>query len=470
MAENSAKILIVDDERGVQESFRMIFKDHYDVHTVPTGEEACRVIQEKSPDLMILDILLPGMGGIEVLKKTHKIKPDMLVIVVTADETASTAIEAMKCGAYDYIQKPFNVDELKVRVERALKEKIHKDHLAQSGYEISGKDRFDRIIGNSPIMLELFETLSRLVHSNATVLITGESGTGKELVARALHYNGSRRDDPFVAVQMTTVPPSLLESELFGHEKGAFTGAVQRKRGTIEIANDGTLFLDEIGDMPLEIQGKLLRVIQEREFRRLGGEELIKVDVRFIAATNKNLTRAVQEKHFREDLFYRLNVVPIVIPPLRERKQDIPLLVEYFFERLKSTVDTKVEQFSEDTMSAFADYDWPGNIRELHNVIENLMVMINAKTVLPSHLPKYIYVKAFSQGIFEEKIFQGNDTLERTVSLFEKQIIENALNRSGGILTRASGLLRTTRRKLKYRIDQLDIKVGEYKKRSKVGV
>ncbi|MBI1871620.1 MAG: sigma-54-dependent Fis family transcriptional regulator [Chlamydiae bacterium] len=452
----SPKVLVVDDELGSQESLKMILKDSYQVITAPTGEEAFKVLDNENPDLVLLDVLLPGMGGIEVLRKVRSLKPDTQVIMVTGEGKVKTAVEAMKLGAFDYIHKPFNVDELQILVKRALEQRNLRHEIDQLRVELKKAYQFDNIVGTSEKMKNLFESITRVMNSNANVLVTGESGTGKELVARAIHYNGNRKEQPFVVVHTSAVPDKLLESELFGHEKGAFTGAIQRKDGTLELADGGTVFLDEIGDMPFELQAKLLRAIQEKEFRRVGGTESIRVDVRFVAATNKNLEKAVKEGSFREDLYYRLSVVPIVLPPLRERREDIPLLVYHFLDRHRTGAHSKVEGFAQEAMDALQNYDWPGNVRELQNALENLVVMVDHPMIRLEDLPQQIRMHQFQKNLFGQNSKEGA-SLESIVAAFEKQIIEEALRKCNGIYTRAAKLLGTTRRILKYKIDQLQI-------------
>ena len=452
------KVLVIDDEIGIQESLKMILKEDYDVLTAPNSDEAFKVLDEKGADLILLDVLLPGMDGIEILKKVRSLKPEMQVIMVTGQDKVRIAVEAMKLGAFDYIHKPFDIDELRNIVKRALENSIFYDELEQLRNQIKESHRFGNMIGAAPGMQDIFQTITRVMNSNSNILITGESGTGKELVARALHYHGNRKEGPFVVVQTSSIPEKLLESELFGHEKGAFTGAIQRKKGTVELAHGGTLFLDEIGDMPMEMQAKLLRLLQEREFRRVGGTETIKVEVRFVAATNKFLEKAVQDGKFREDLYYRLNVVPMVLPPLRERKEDIPLLVYHLLERYRSTTNSTIENLSPEAMEVLQNYEWPGNVRELQNVIENMAVMVSKPLIQIEDLPTQIRVNQLQKSVLERQS-KGGVNLEEIVATFEKQLIEEALRKCNGIFTRAARLLGTTRRILKYRIDKLNLQV-----------
>ena len=456
------KILVVDDEVGAQESLKMILKDSHLILTAPNGEEAFKIIDEESPDLVLLDVLLPGMDGIEVLRRVKTLNPQTQVIMLTGQDRVKVAVEAMKLGAFDYIHKPFEVDELRAIVRKALDQKDFKGEMEHLKETAKKSSPFGNIVGSSPVMQTLFQTISRVMNSSSNVLITGESGSGKELVARAIHYHGNRKEGPFVVVHTSVVPEKLLDSELFGHEKGSFTGAIQQKKGTLEIAHEGTLFLDEIGDMPLEMQAKLLRVIQEKEFRRVGGIEPIKVDVRFIAATNKNLEKAVRDGNFREDLYYRLSVVPIVLPSLRERNEDIPLLAYHFLEKYRSNMTTQVEGFSSEAMEALKSYSWPGNVRELQNVVENLVVMLDHSMIQIEDLPQQIRMNSLEKVLLE-KSHRDGACLEDLVAAFEKRIIEEALEKCKGVLTRTAKLLGTTRRILKYRIDKLHIPIGKEK-------
>lgn len=452
------KLLVVDDELGVQESLRMIFKEDYDVLTAANSEEAFKIIDEKDPELVLLDVILPGMDGMDVLRKVRSMKPQIQVIMVTAQDKVKTAVEAIKLGAFDYIRKPYDIDELRDLAKRALERTKLREEIDHLKGAVKRSYQFDNIIGSSPPMQEVFQTMSRVMNSTSNVLITGESGTGKELVARALHYNSNRKDESFVVIHTSAVPEKLLESELFGHERGSFTGAIQRKRGTLEIAHGGTLFLDEIGDMPIELQAKLLRVVQDKEFRRVGGTETLQTDVRFIAATNKNLQKAVQEGKFREDLYYRLNVIPVALPPLRERRDDIPLIVYHFLERHRASTAIKIEGFSQEAIQALTTYDWPGNVRELQNVVENLTVLLDHGIVQIEDLPQQIRMNQLQKKLLDEKEKEGV-SLSEIVAVFEKQLIEQALRKCNGVFTRAAKLLGTTRRILRYRIDQLKIQV-----------
>src|SRR5437016_4889430 len=355
-------ILVVDDDPGVRESFRLILEDHYDVLDVPDGPRALEVVRSAQVDLVLLDIRLPDMDGIEVLERTKAIDEGIEVILVTAVKTVRTAVAAMKLGAFDYLTKPFEEDELLQLIRRALEKRSLEREVAFLRAELARTQESEEMVGQHPAMQKLRRVITQVARTTATVLVSGQSGTGKELIARAIHRQGPRRDKPFVAVNPAALSESLLESELFGHEKGSFTGAYQRKLGKLEMAQGGTLFLDEIGTLKPELQGKLLRVLQEREIERVGGTRTIRIDVRVIAATNVDLKQAVANQTFREDLYYRLNVVPISVPPLRDRRDDIPLLVEHFIRRYNAEMNKRIEGLSPEAMGVVHDYPWPGNV------------------------------------------------------------------------------------------------------------
>lgn len=366
-------ILIVDDEEGMRDSLhKLLSRDGYQLITASNGLQALQELQNNQVDLVLLDIMMPGIDGLETLKKIKVIKPETLVIMITGYGTIESAVTAMKYGAKDYITKPFTVQNLRNVLEEcfeSLEANREKDLLHQP------RTAFGEIIGESPAMKRVIATLSKVVETDATVLILGESGTGKELFAKAIHYYGPRKEKPFVSLNCAAIPESLLESELFGYEKGAFTGAVSQHIGLFEQAEGGTLFLDEIGDMALSTQAKILRVLEERELTRIGGTTPIKINVRIVAATNKNLLEAVNEGTFREDLYYRLNVVPITLPPLRERLEDLSLLVKHFLLKYGADYNKPIKTISPALLKSFKEYQWPGNVRELRNIIERLVVL-----------------------------------------------------------------------------------------------
>lgn len=448
------KILIIDDEEHMCWALKKAMQQEgYEALTATSGSKGIEILKEKGPSLVLLDLKMPGMDGLEVLKIIKEIHPKIPVIMITAHGTIETAIEAMKLGADDYITKPFDLDELKIVVAQALKYSNLVSQVSFLRSELSKK--YGEIIGESAAIKEVIMLIDRVAATNASVLITGESGTGKEITALTIHQASPRKEYPFVAVNCAALPEQLLESELFGHEKGAFTGAAALKPGRFEIADKGTVFLDEIGEMSPTMQAKLLRVLQERAFERVGGTETLHVDVRIISATNIDIKKAVEEGKFREDLYYRLNVVHIHLPPLRERKEDIPLLVNYFLK--KYMLGTyPVKKISPEAMELLMNYHWPGNIRELQNVIERSIIICPGDTILPEHLPKELQQQ---QSNAVETIVHFPDT---GISLeeVEKQLILTALKKSKGNQTKAAQLLGITRSALIYRSQKYNIKLG----------
>jgi len=383
-----AYILVVDDEQDFAETVKDFLENWgHEVQTTSTGHDAIEKINLHEYDLVLLDMLMPLMSGLETLKGIKKIDPRLPVVVLTADNRVDTAVKAMKLGAYDYITKPVDWNKLKVVIKNALTMKGLYDEVSRLQSQLREKYRFDEIIGTSPKMQEVYRGLERVIDSDVTVSIRGESGTGKELLARAIHFHGPRRNHPFVVVNCAAIPETLLESELFGHEKGSFTGAITRRIGKFEQAHRGTIFLDEIGEMSKSTQAKILRFLQERKFERVGGSQSIEVDVRVISATNKNLEEEVRKGNFREDLYYRISVYPIFLPPLRERKEDIPALVAHFLEKFNKKLKRKIKAVSPEAMKYLLNYNWPGNIRELENVMERSMLNANGNTLLAEHLP-----------------------------------------------------------------------------------
>jgi two-component system response regulator PilR (NtrC family) len=387
----TGRILIGDDEESIRVSLCDLLKKHgYDASAVEDGYEAIEKVKEEEWDVALVDLKMPGIDGLEVLKKIKEIKPALTVIIITAYATVESAVAAMKDGAFDYIMKPFTADELCIRLENALEKKRLLDENIYLRKELADKFKFNNIIGKSKEMQEIFRLIEKVALTDSTILIRGQSGTGKELIARAIHHNSPRKNKKFIAVDCGALPETLLESELFGHVKGSFTGAIVTKRGLLEVANEGTFFLDEVGDLSMGIQSKMLRVLQEKEFRQVGGIKNVKVDVRLIAATNKDLEKMIEEGKFREDLFYRLNIVPIHIPLLKERREDIPLLVEHFLEIYNTKRNKKIKGVSPEAMDLLADFDWPGNIRELENVIERVVIMSESDIIDAKELPIYI--------------------------------------------------------------------------------
>jgi DNA-binding NtrC family response regulator len=396
MEEEKKVILVVEDEKPLRIALCNVLQDEgFQVLEAEDGKIALELMRDNRPNLIITDLKMPKVDGMKLLKRIKEMDHELPVIVITAYGTSSTAIDAMKHGAYDYITKPFDLDVVLLTVKRALFHEALAMEVKSLKDELSEKYRIDNIIGNSSQMQEIYKTIGRIAESKATVLIQGESGTGKELVANAVHYNSLRKNGPFIKMNCAALPETLLESELFGHEKGSFTGAVSARRGKFEAAHDGTIFLDEIGEMSPMLQSKLLRVLQDQTFDRVGGNQSITVDVRVIAATNKHLEEEVKKGKFREDLYYRLNVVFIQIPPLRNRKEDIIPLIEYFLRKYSSEAKSESIGISKAVVELLLNYDWPGNVRELENVIERSMVFSGGKTIIPEHLP--VTLRATSQ-------------------------------------------------------------------------
>ncbi len=400
MDEEKKMILVVEDEKPLRIALCNMLQDEgFCILEAEDGKIALELMRDNRPNLIITDLKMPKVDGMKLLKRIKEMDQALPVIVITAYGTSSTAIDAMKHGAYDYITKPFDLDEVLLTVKRALSHEALAMEVKALKDELSEKYRIDNIIGNSSQMQEIYKTIGRIAESKATVLIQGESGTGKELVANAVHYNSLRKSGPFIKMNCAALPETLLESELFGHEKGSFTGAVTARRGKFEAAHGGTIFLDEIGEMSPMLQSKLLRILQDQTFDRIGGNQSITVDVRVIAATNKNLEEEVKKGRFREDLYYRLNVVYIQIPPLRNRKEDIIPLIEYFLTKYSSEVKSETIGISKAVVDILLNYDWPGNVRELENVIERSIVFSGGKTIVPEHLP--VTLRATGQQMVE---------------------------------------------------------------------
>ena len=449
-------VLVVDDEVGARESLRMVLKNDYEVFVAKDAEEAFLRINKHSPDVILLDIILPDMDGLKILEKVRQKDPEAIVIMITATKTVKTAVEAMKLGAYDYITKPFDVDELRLVVSRAISTQALQKEVDYLREEIEKSYGFGNIIGESKGMNDIFNLVKQIADSKTTVLILGESGTGKELVSRAIHFNSNRKNSPFVTINSAAIPDTLIESELFGYEKGAFTNALEKKLGRFEIAHRGTLFLDEIGELSLATQAKILRFLEEREFIRVGGSKTIKVDVRLITATNKDLPQLVKKNAFREDLYYRINVVPITIPPLRERKEDVPLLVEHFRKKFNVENNKKVEEVSSEALEMMMNYEWPGNVRELENLMERVIALTHNQVIQANELPISIANTSRINGL-KDNILGGKVSLLRAEEEFEKEIILDALNRTNYVQSHAADLLGISRRILKYKMDKLGI-------------
>jgi DNA-binding NtrC family response regulator len=418
-------VLVVDDDAGVRESFRLILEDQYDLVDAPDGPQALALLQTHHVDVVLLDIRLPEMDGIEVLERIKAHDEGIEVILVTAVKTVRTAVAAMKLGAFDYLTKPFEEEELLALVRRALERRSLEREVAFLRSELARQQDFDDLVGQHPEMRRLYRLIAQMARTTTTVLVTGESGTGKELIARAIHRQGPRRDKRFVAVNPAALAESLVESELFGHEKGAFTGAWQRKLGRFELAHGGTLFLDEISSLKPELQVKLLRVLQEREIERVGGSHPVRIDVRIIAATNIDLKQAVAGGSFREDLYYRLAVVPLAVPPLRDRRDDIPLLVNHFVRRYTQAFGKRIEGLTPEALTALRDYPWPGNVRELQNVVERLVGLVEGATIGLSDLPLDLLLPDPRGRLREAETLP----LRQATEEFERQIVLRVLER-----------------------------------------
>lgn len=450
------RILIVDDEEIMRESLTDWLKeDGYEVLAVEDGFKALEAVQKEPFSVILVDLKMPKMDGLEVLREVKRLGFDIPVIIITAYATVDTAVAAMKEGAYDYIIKPFNSEELGLTIKKI----IERQHLLKENIllrkELSKRYQFGDIIGKSPKMQAVFELIRTVSPTKSTILIQGESGTGKEMVARAIHEASLRKDGPFIALACGALPETLLEAELFGHEKGAFTGANFQKKGKIELADNGTLFLDDIADISLKTQVDLLRVLQEREFRRLGGTETIKVDVRIIAATNKDLLKLVEQGKFRDDLYYRLNVITITVPPLRERKEDIPLLVNHFLEKYNIETNKKIEKISERALNILMEYHWPGNVRELENTIEHAVVVTEDNIILPESLPDFLKRQVASKSDTESKAGLTGKSLAE----MEKQHIIQVLKENHGNISRAAEVLGINRVTLYRKMKEYDIQI-----------
>ena len=449
-------VLVVDDEKSMCDLLSIVLKkDGYRVKVAQDGFSAAKLIRENDFDVVITDIQMPRSNGLDVLDAVNKMRPHTPVVMMTAYATAETAVEAMKKGAYDYISKPFNIEDVQLIVKNAVEKKRLADENTYLKSALSSQYQFANIIGKSPKMRQLFDYISKVANSSATVLITGESGTGKELVAKALHFNGSRRNHKFVSINCGAMPENLLESELFGHEKGAFTSADSLKIGLLETADKGTFFFDEVYEAPLSIQVKFLRVLQEREFTRVGGTKTIKVDLRIIAATNRDLAEGVRNKTFRQDLFYRLNVIPIRIPPLRERKEDIAQLVEHFINKFNGEhkQDDKIRGIDSEAMVLLEKFDWPGNVRELENAVERAVVLEMTDMIQPGSLPEEVthYTGHFMGDVQEID-------LEKTLEQIEKDILKEALTYTDGDIKKAADRLNLNFRSMRYRVKKHRLK------------
>ena len=446
--EISPSILVVDDEpltldlivEGLQE-------EGYTVDVASSGQEAISKAREQFYDIVLTDLVMPGMSGMDVLAHFNKNHQETIIIVLTGYGTIETAVNAMKYGAFDYLTKPAKMDEILVILKRAQEMRSLRAENVLMRDQLRERYRFEKIIGRSTVMEALYRIVERVAKTDSTVLITGESGTGKELIANAIHYNSGRKDKPFVPINCGAIPEELLESELFGHEKGAFTGAIKERRGRFELAHQGTIFLDEIGEMSPKLQVKLLRVIQERKYERIGGARTINVDVRILAATNKDMDKAIAEGVFREDLFYRLNVIPIHVPPLRDRGGDIAILVQHFLKQHCEKKDIQPKRFSISALEGLERYDWPGNVRELENVIERLVILSEGSEIEFEELPPRIRQKQNLDQCADLQVGDVGIDLKKILDDLENRLIMEALQKAGGVKNKAAqllGLNRTT--------------------------
>jgi DNA-binding NtrC family response regulator len=451
------RVLVVDDEHGVRESLRMVLKERYDVVTVASAREALERVEREPLDVVLLDILMPGMDGLEVLEQIKQRPLSLPVIMLTATKTVKTAVKAMKLGASDYVTKPFDVEELLLIVERSVQSAALAREVEALRSEVGVRYGFDNIVSGSEKMQEVLRTATMVAPLKTTVLITGESGTGKELIAKAIHYRSPRAAKPMVTINCAAIPDNLLESELFGHERGAFTDAYAKKLGQFELADQSTLFLDEIGEMNPATQAKILRVIEQSEFTRIGGAQPITVDVRLIAATNRDLHQGMREGTFRSDLYYRLNVVSIHLPPLRDRREDVSQLIRHFLRVKSNQLGLPEKAFVNEALDLLMQYAWPGNVRELENVIERAMVLSSGVVMTPEDLPRYLADRNGSRHPAQQSVLRGETRLSEAVDQFEQELIRSALTQAQNNQTRAAEILGTTRRILKYKMDKLGI-------------
>lgn len=454
------RILVVDDEESIREFLEiMLKKEGYEVTCAEDGARAIDLLSKKSFDMVISDLQMPNVTGIELLKHVKDNYPDLVFMMITAFGTTESAVEAMKMGAYDYLTKPFKLDEVRLNIQNALRAKNLEVENRVLKKELTKEYSFQNLVGNSEAMHRIFDLVKRVSQAPTNVLITGESGTGKEVVAKAIHYNGPLKDKAFITINCGAIPEQLMESEMFGHKKGSFTGAVADKSGLFEVADGGTLFLDEVGELPVTIQVKLLRAIQERVIRRVGATEDIKVDVRIIAATNRNLEDMVKEGTFRQDLYYRLNVINIRTPSLRERKDDIPLLCNHFLKKYNERLGKNIGGVSVEAMEILKKYDYPGNVRELENIVERTVALESGSTILPESLPPFVNTPTGRKLASSHEIEIGEDgiDLEKVIGQIEKELLIKAIHASGGVKKRAAKLLHITFRSMRYRVEKYNL-------------
>jgi len=452
------RILVIDDDPVILEVITKILKANgYEVIATPNGKSGIKQLESNSFDLVLTDLMMPDVDGLEVLDHVVTRSPKTKCIILTGYGTIKSSVDSIKKGAFDYITKPITSDELLFVIEKALKFRNLENENIRLKRELKKKYRYDNIIGTSKAIEKIYGLIEKVADTDSTVLISGASGTGKELIARAIHYNSSRNDKPLVVINCGAIPEELLESELFGHEKGAFTGAHRIRIGRFEMANGGTIFLDEVGEMSPALQVKLLRVLQEQKFERVGGMKTIHVDVRIIAATNKNLTIAINKGKFREDLYYRLHVIPIKVPSLKQRKSDIPLLINFFMKKFQKGKIERITGFSPEAMDWVLEYDWPGNVRELENVIKRLIILCDNQVVNFDDLPEHIQRNSRSIQQFEEDILEEGLTLDEAVKGYEKRLILEALEKSSWVKTKAAKILSINRTTLVEKIKKQNL-------------
>jgi DNA-binding NtrC family response regulator len=447
------RILVVDDEEQMRDLLvKVLERKGYQVSVCGNGVDALAFLEREPADLVVTDVRMPGLSGMEALRAIKELNPDIVVIIMTAFGSIDQAVQAVKEGAYDYINKPFKIDEMLLTIEKALEERRLRHEVSTLRQELRTRYHFENLIGKSRAMQEIFGLIEQVAGSRSTVMVYGKSGTGKELVAKAIHYNSPRSSRAFVAVNCAAIPAELLESELFGHEKGSFTGAIATKVGKFELATGGSLFLDEVGSMRLDLQAKILRALQEREVERVGGTRIIKIDVRVIAATNRDLKKAVEEGTFREDLYYRLNVVPITLPDLKDRQEDIPLLANHFVQKFAQESNPAIREISKEAMAVLMSHAWPGNVRELENVIERAVTLGHGPAVLSTDLPTHL---AGGANPLERAL-----TREATLEDLERDYIAMILQRTKGHQIRAATILGIDRRTLYRKIRRYGLKLN----------
>ncbi len=455
-----ARILVVDDEESIREFLEiMLRKEGYEVTCAEDGAKALEILKKKSFDMVVSDLQMPQITGLQLLEQVKNIYPDVIFMMITAFGTAETAVEAMKLGAYDYITKPFKIDEVRINIANALRSLNLEVENRVLKKELTREYSFQNLVGNSETMHRIYELIKRVSQTPTNVLVTGESGTGKEMVAKAIHFNGPLKDKPFVTVNCGAIPENLMESEMFGHKKGSFTGAVADKQGLFEVADQGTLFLDEVGELPLTIQVKLLRAIQERIIRRVGATDDSRVSVRIIAATNRNLEEMVTTGAFRQDLFYRLNVINITTPSLRERPEDIPSLAQHFLKKYDERLGKTISTISAEAMEMLKKYDYPGNVRELENIIERTVALEGGATILPESLPPFVNTPSGRKmaSSHEIQITDEGIDLDKVMGHIEKELLLKAIHAANGVKKKAAKLLSITFRSMRYRVEKYNL-------------